>query len=93
MRVGTNDTKFVPIFCGSAFKNKGVQPLLDAVVAYLPSPLDLPPMKASGPAGFFESLSLCHALGWSQCVWQLYLGTGRLLFAHKHMKYLAEGKG
>lgn len=37
----------VPVTCGSAFKNKGVQPLLDAVIAYLPSPLDLPPIMAS----------------------------------------------
>ena len=37
---------FYPILCGSAFKNKGVQPLLDAVVDYLPSPLDIPPTKA-----------------------------------------------
>ena len=36
---------FYPILCGSAFKNKGVQPLLDAVVAYLPSPVDIPPTK------------------------------------------------
>ncbi|MEY4630831.1 MAG: hypothetical protein RIQ81_951 [Pseudomonadota bacterium] len=37
--------KIVPVFCGSAFKNKGVQPLLDAVIDYLPSPLDLPPVE------------------------------------------------
>ena len=37
--------KIVPVLCGSAFKNKGVQPLLDAVVDYLPSPVDLPPVK------------------------------------------------
>lgn len=41
-RRGAIDFKFVPVFCGSAFKNKGVQPLLDAVIDYLPSPIDLP---------------------------------------------------
>ena len=45
IRKGTIGGSFVPVLCGSAFKNKGVQPLLDAVVAYLPSPLDVPPMK------------------------------------------------
>ncbi len=46
IRKGTVTNQFVPILCGSAFKNKGVQPLLDAVVDYLPSPLDVPPIKA-----------------------------------------------
>ena len=45
IRKGTIHNVFVPILCGSAFKNKGVQPMLDAVVDYLPSPLDVPPMK------------------------------------------------
>ncbi|HEX5475820.1 MAG TPA: elongation factor G [Vicinamibacterales bacterium] len=40
---------FVPVICGSAFKNKGVQPLLDAVVDYLPSPLDIPPVTGFDP--------------------------------------------
>lgn len=39
IRKGTIALAFVPVLCGSAFKNKGVQPLLDAVIAYLPSPL------------------------------------------------------
>ena len=45
IRIGTIDSKFVPILCGSSFKNKGVQPMLDAVVDYLPSPLDVPAIK------------------------------------------------
>jgi len=46
LREGTIAMKIFPVLCGSAFKNKGVQTLLDAVVAYLPSPLDIPPVKA-----------------------------------------------
>ncbi|XSG82283.1 MAG: elongation factor G [Methyloligella sp. ZOD6] len=45
IRKGTCDLEFVPVLCGSAFKNKGVQTLLDAVVHYLPSPVDVPPIK------------------------------------------------
>ncbi|HTO30593.1 MAG TPA: elongation factor G [Pararhizobium sp.] len=45
VRRGTIDVKFHPMFCGTAFKNKGVQPLLDAVVDYLPSPADIPAIK------------------------------------------------
>ncbi|MCH7788120.1 MAG: elongation factor G [Acidobacteria bacterium] len=49
LRTGTIDNRIVPILNGSAFKNKGVQPLLDAVVDYLPSPLDLPPIEGIDP--------------------------------------------
>jgi elongation factor G len=45
IRKGTLNFSFVPVLCGSAFKNKGVQPLLDAVIDYLPSPLDIPPVQ------------------------------------------------
>jgi elongation factor G len=44
IRKATLSTKLTPVLCGSSFKNKGVQPLLDAVIAYLPSPLDVPPV-------------------------------------------------
>ena len=49
LRHGTLKGLCVPVLTGSAFKNKGVQPLLDAVVDYLPSPLDLPPVEAVDP--------------------------------------------
>src|SRR5438128_2797674 len=49
IRKGTLNFSFVPVLCGSAFKNKGVQPLLDAVVDYLPSPLDVPPVDGIKP--------------------------------------------
>jgi elongation factor G len=49
VRIGTLQGDFNPVFCGSAFKNKGVQLLLDAVVDYLPSPADLPPIKGFKP--------------------------------------------
>ncbi len=47
IRQGVVDIKIVPAFCGTAFKNKGVQLLLDAVVDYLPSPLEVPPMEGT----------------------------------------------
>ncbi|RJQ87121.1 MAG: elongation factor G [Desulfobacteraceae bacterium] len=49
IRKATIDLKLVPVLCGSALKNKGIQPLLDAVVAYLPSPADLPPIAGIHP--------------------------------------------
>jgi len=49
LRKGTIDLLFNPVLCGTAFKNKGVQPLLDAVVDYMPSPLDVPPIKGFNP--------------------------------------------
>ena len=51
IRKATSELEVVPVLCGSAFKNKGVQPLLDAVIDYLPSPLDVPPMIGTNPKG------------------------------------------
>ncbi|KPC77599.1 elongation factor G [Thermoactinomyces vulgaris] len=51
LRKGTCEVKITPVLCGSSYKNKGVQPLLDAVVAYLPSPLDVPAIQGTLPDG------------------------------------------
>ncbi len=57
IRKGTLAFDFVPILCGSAFKNKGVQPMLDAVIDFLPSPLDIPPTEGTKPHHEEEILS------------------------------------
>jgi elongation factor G len=51
LRKGTIDLKFVPVLCGAAFKNKGIQQLLDAIVSFLPSPLDVPPVAGIAQDG------------------------------------------
>jgi elongation factor G len=58
LRKGTIEGKIVPVLCGSAFKNKGVQLLLDAVVDYLPSPTEVPPIQGTLPDG---SVAVRHA--------------------------------
>ena len=49
IRKGTIENKFVPVICGTSYRNKGVQKLLDAVVDYMPSPLDIPAIKGTNP--------------------------------------------
>jgi elongation factor G len=49
IRRGVIENKFIPVLCGAAFKNKGIQPLLDSVVYYMPSPLEVPPIKGIHP--------------------------------------------
>src|SRR5262244_3970635 len=55
VRIGTLADEITPVLLGSAFKNKGVQPLLDAVIDYLPSPLDVPPVRGIDPKSEAES--------------------------------------
>jgi elongation factor G len=49
IRKGTIELKIVPVFCGAALRNKGVQPLLDGIVHFLPNPLDIPPVSGQNP--------------------------------------------
>jgi elongation factor G len=57
LRKATLAVELIPILCGTAFKNKGVQPMLDAVIDYLPSPIDLPPTVGSKPGKREEAMS------------------------------------
>src|SRR3989304_6278338 len=56
IRKGTIAMKIIPVLCGASFKNKAVQPLLDAVVKYLPSPMDIPPVKGINPENDKEEI-------------------------------------
>ena len=59
--VRKEEAPFVPVICGTAFKNKGVQPMLDAVVDYLPSPLDIPPVTGIDPDAKEETIDRAQA--------------------------------
>jgi elongation factor G len=61
IRKATLKLQLVPVLCGSAFKNKGVQPLLDAVIAYLPSPLDVPPVEGLNSKDEVETRKASYA--------------------------------
>ncbi|ARE39529.1 Translation elongation factor G [Rhodovulum sp. P5] len=60
IRKGTLSMSFVPVLCGSAFKNKGVQPLLNAVIDYLPGPLDVPPYMGFSPDDETETRNIAR---------------------------------
>ena len=55
IRKATLECKMTPVTCGTSYKNRGVQPLLDAIVDYMPAPVDIPPIKGVNPAGDEES--------------------------------------
>ena len=61
IRLGTLSMAFVPVICGSAFKNKGVQPMLNAVVDYLPGPLDVPAYKGFAPGDETETRDIVRS--------------------------------
>ena len=71
IRLGTLDHSFVPMLCGSAFKNKGVQPMLDAVISYLPSPTDVPPIKGTNMRGDEEITRSANDTGFSALAFKI----------------------
>src|ERR687884_1054861 len=71
LRKGTIGLKFFPVLCGTAFKNKGVQQILDCVVDYLPSPLDVPPVKGVNAKGVEEIRATSDAAPFSALAFKL----------------------
>ncbi len=94
LRRATIDLKLVPVLCGSALRNKGVQPLLDAVVDYLPSPLDIPPIKGINPrTGEEESRAVAEDEPFSALVFKIVSDpyVGRLAYLRVYSGRLDSG--
>jgi elongation factor G len=78
IRKGTLSLKVVPVFCGSALRNKGIQPLLDGVVEYLPSPEDIPPVEGTHPKqGSVESRSSREDIPFAALAFKVMMLEGR----------------
>ncbi len=94
IRRGTLDFKVVPVFCGSAFKNKGVQPLLDAIIDYLPSPVDVPPVQGVNPkTGKEETRSASESEPFSALAFKIASDpyTGQLTYIRVYSGVLSSG--
>lgn len=95
IRKATITLSIVPVVCGSAFKNKGVQPLLDAVVAYLPSPMDMPPLIALDPDDDEKKIEIHPAIDapFSALAFKIMVDpfVGRLAFCRIYSGYLESG--
>jgi elongation factor G len=93
IRKATLNFRFVPVFCGAAFKNKGVQPLLDGVVDYLPSPLDIPPVSWVNPQGKREMIEINDDAPFSALAFKIMTDpfVGRLTFIRVYSGSLTKG--
>jgi elongation factor G len=94
LRAGTVGLKIVPVICGSAFKNKGVQMLLNAVVDYLPSPVDLPPVTGTNPESMEEvSRASSIAEPFTALAFKIMVDpfVGRLVFTRVYSGKLSKG--
>ncbi len=93
LRRGTVDLKFTPVLCGSAFRNKGVQPLLDNVLSLLPSPLDIPPVTGESPDGQTVTRSAADDEPFAALVFKIMTDpfVGQLAFVRVYSGRLASG--
>jgi elongation factor G len=96
VRAGTISMKVFPVICGASFKNKGVQPMLDCVVDYLPSPLDIPPVKGVNPeTGEPDTRPADPAAPFSALAFKIMNDkfVGQLAFVRVYSGTLAQGTG
>jgi elongation factor G len=95
IRKGCVELAFTPICCGSAFKNKGVQPLLDAIVSYLPSPIDIPAIEGTDPKGDTVVRKADDAEPFSALVFKVMADpfVGSLCFIRVYSGALSSGSG
>ena len=82
IRRATLELKITPVFCGAAFRNKGIQPLLDGIVDYLPSPVDIPPIVGINPDGEKENRPAAHEAPFSALTFKIMndIHVGQLTF-------------
>jgi elongation factor G len=96
VRAGTISMKLFPVICGASFKNKGVQPMLDCVVDYLPSPLDIPPVKGVNPeSGDIETRPPDAKAPFSALAFKIMNDpfVGQLVFVRVYSGTLTSGSG
>jgi len=96
VRAGTISMKLFPVICGASFKNKGVQPMLDAVVDYLPSPLDIPPLDGINPeTGLHETRAADGKAPFSALAFKIMNDpfVGQLTFVRVYSGTLDSGTG
>jgi elongation factor G len=96
VRKGTISMKLFPVICGASFKNKGVQPMLDCVVDYLPSPLDVPPIRGINPeTGAEEARSADPTAPFSALAFKIMndMHVGQLVFVRVYSGTLESGTG
>ena len=93
IRKGTLNHTFVPILCGSALKNKGVQPMLDAVIDFLPSPIDVPPIKGTNMKGDQEITRSATDPGFSALAFKIVADPfGKLTYFRVYSGEISKGE-